>query len=174
MQVGKLGYIMDPKIQMEQFGCAYVHAVATVAGFHMSDPRIDVDSVDFTLGSSGVNGTERRPRIDIQLKCTSQDVVNGEALHFPLKMKNYNDLRDVAPIVPKILVLVHMPNLIVDWITQSEQELALKKCGYWLSLRGMPESQNTETNTIIIPRTQQLTPDSLTEIMRRINEGGVP
>lgn len=68
---------------------AYIEAVAARAGYQVSEPRIDDDSVDgLLMGREG-----RRPRIEFQAKATARDVVGPEHISFPLKIKNYNDLR---------------------------------------------------------------------------------
>lgn len=41
-------------------------------------------------------------------------------------------------------------------------------CGYWVSLKGQPETDNTTSKTIHIPRQQVFSVDALREIMRRI------
>lgn len=54
-----------------------------------------------------------------------------------------NDLRMEDFAIPRILIVVLVPNLLADWLQQSETELCMKHCGYWLSLRGMPDTRNT-------------------------------
>ena len=55
---------MTPNLQMEQLSLAYVRAVAAGAGYQVSIPNPDVDSVDGVLASS----MGRRPRIEFQAK----------------------------------------------------------------------------------------------------------
>jgi hypothetical protein len=53
----------------------------------------------------------------------------------------------------------------------SQEQIVLKKCGYWVSLKGMPATQNRNTVTVALPRTNLLTPDNLTQIMEKIAKG---
>lgn len=39
-------------------------------------------------------------------------------------------------LVPRILVVASLPRDLGDWLQQSEQQLALRHCGYRVSLRG--------------------------------------
>jgi len=76
--------------------------------------------------------------------------------------------------VPILLVVVRVPESLDDWIEQNEDELAIRRCGYWISLEGRQPSENVESVTIHIPRTQVLTPEALSTIIDRIAEGQRP
>src|SRR5438874_4721373 len=137
---------MEIGLRKEQFGRAYVRAVASVAGFSVYEPDVDDDSVDLGLASRGAEGTTRAPRLEMQLKSTSvQDVLEDEHLRFPLPVKNYNDLRPENLLVPRILVVALLPAEMEDWLTQNEEQLAMRRCAYWLSLRGREATENEET-----------------------------
>jgi len=84
--------MMDISQRKEQFSIAYVRAVASVAGFSVSIPDVDDDSVDMVLAGRIVEGVPSRPRIDLQLKCTSEDVLRVGEVVYPLKRKNYDEL----------------------------------------------------------------------------------
>jgi hypothetical protein len=71
-------------------------------------------------------------------------------------------------------VIVLVPERVTDWIKQTEEELCLRYCAYWVSLRGMPDTTNTTNVTIEIPRSNQFTPDALQTIMQRISFGELP
>jgi len=164
---------MDPSQQKEQFSLAYVQAVATVAGYALGRPSVDDDSVDATIYATGASATPRRPRLDVQVKCTAGDVLGEDAIRFPLKVKNYNDLRPPGRdlVVPRLLVVVVVPEAVGDWLRQTEEELVMCRCGYWCSLEGFPETDNQESVTVTVPRTQQFTPAALQGIMQRVNDG---
>jgi hypothetical protein len=87
--------MMDIGQKKEQFSQVYVRAIATAAGFSLYHPEVDDDSVDLTIAGRGGHGIPRPPRIEVQLKCTSKDRVRGQHLVYPLKRKNYDDLRQV-------------------------------------------------------------------------------
>ncbi|KAB8318317.1 DUF4365 domain-containing protein [Tolypothrix campylonemoides VB511288] len=95
-------------------------------------------------------------------------------MRYPLKLKNYNDLRLDDFAIPRILVVVLIPDNLADWLQQSEQELCMRYCGYWVSLLGMLRTQNTTTVTVTIPRTNQFTVATLQSIMQGIGQGVKP
>lgn len=168
---------MDLNAQKEQFSRAYVQAVAAVAGYAWYVPSVDDDSVDMGIAERGGRGTVRSPRLELQLKCHAATTPDGEQLSFPLKMKNYDDLREVDVQVPRILIIVLVPDSPVEWLTSSEEEMVLRRCGYWVSLRGRGSVASAAQDprvTVHVPRSQQLNPDGLGAIMRRIGTGALP
>jgi hypothetical protein len=165
---------MDLSQRKELFSNAYLRAVAAVAGFALAKPEVDDDSIDWIIAARGAGSLLRRPRVEVQLKCTAQDLRQEEHLHFPLDIKNYNDLRETNLLVPRILIVVLVPEQLEDWLIQSETEMALRHCGYWVSLRGRAATSNRETVTVLVPRSQMLTPEALRGILERIGSGGVP
>ncbi|MFM8476509.1 MAG: DUF4365 domain-containing protein, partial [Planctomycetaceae bacterium] len=93
---------------------------------------------------------------------------------FDVKVKNYHDLRDDTVMVPRILVVVLVPDHITEWIHHSEPEMALRRCGYWISLRGYPDTQNLRSVAVNVDRTRQFNPANLAQIMQRLRTGGMP
>jgi hypothetical protein len=105
---------MEKSERMQLFSRAYVEAVAAAAGYDVTRPSVDDDSIDgIILGRVG-----RRPRIEFQLKATGRDLIREEQIHSPLPRKNYDDLR-VETLVPRMLIVVTMPEGEGDWIVQS-------------------------------------------------------
>lgn len=157
--------------QQEQFSIAYVHAVASAAGYSIEGIKVDQDSIDLSIVQFGAN--DKYPFYEIlraQLKCTYTHKPKNDNLSYPLKLKNYNDLRRETA-YPRILIVVHTPKRVGDWILHSDESLALHYCGYWMSLRGMPETSNNTSVTIKIPLKQKFNTSQLTEIMNRIAKG---
>ena len=61
----------------ERFSLAFIEAIASQAGYHIVEPRLDQDSVDgILMGDSG-----SRPRIDFQAKANSRDVLRETHLN---------------------------------------------------------------------------------------------
>ncbi|BAZ14786.1 hypothetical protein NIES4071_66300 [Calothrix sp. NIES-4071] len=89
-----------------------------------------------------------------------------------MKIKNYNELRKKKTVVPRILVVVLIPELLEEWINKSETELCMRRCAYWISLRGQAETTNTESVTVYIPRENLFTVDTLKSLMQQITLGG--
>lgn len=161
---------MDEAQRKEQFSNAYLQAVAPVAGYWLTKPPVDDDSVDWIVGGRGAGGTLRRPRVEVQLKCTARDILYQHDLRFPLSRKNYDDLRDPDLTLPRLLVVVLVPEQIDDWLAQTEAALVLRVCGYWVSLRGAPPRSSASTNvTVRIPRAQILDVAALQTLMARVS-----
>ena len=96
---------MTPNLQMANLSLAGIRAVAADAACKVSVPDSDTDSVDgLILFDYG-----RRPRVEFQAKATTRDVLRADGIHFPLPVNNYNDLRVVGPVIPRILIVLLMP-----------------------------------------------------------------
>ena len=153
---------MNPNMRMEQLSLAYIRAVAADAGYQVTRPELDTDSVDGIL----MTDSGRRARIEFQAKATARDVVRESHIHFPLSVKNYNDLR-VETINPRILIVLIMPKETQEWINQTIDELCLRHCAYWMSLRGQPATLNTDNITIRLPLTNMLNCNQLAGMMKK-------
>lgn len=159
----------------EQFGHAYVRAVASVAGFGASRPEVDDDSVDLSLSDRGAGGTTRSPRLELQLKSTSRiDLLHEDHIAFPLPVKNYDDLRPDNLLVPRILVVVFLPEDLDHWIVHTEDQMALRRCGYWASLRGREAVDNVASVTIHVMRANVFNVPALQQMMTNIEAGVAP
>jgi hypothetical protein len=159
---------MDVNAQKEQFSTAFLYAVSAVAGCALSKPLPDDDSVDWTLSKR----LPRRPRLDVQIKCTAGDDWKGDHISFPLKRKNYDDLILTNLISPRALIVVTVPDDISEWILLDSQELALRHCAHWVSLAGSAPTTNMTSVTVRIPRENVFSSDALTRIMDSINDNG--
>jgi len=95
------------------------------------------------------------------------------SIRYPLKIKNYDELRNNYQYPPLILVVVLVSDNVDDWLHQSEEELCLRRCGYWLSLRGAPATQNKGNVTVYLPRENLFTVNALKTLMQRIGNGEV-
>ena len=157
---------MTPNWQMEQLSLAYIRTVAAKAGFQVTRPELDIDSVDGVLMAD----FGRRPRVDFQAKSTTRDVLGDDALHFPLPVKNYNDLRADTR-TPRILIVLLMSDDDARWVAQSEEELCLRHCAYWLSLEDRPATANTSSVTVQIPTTNIFSVDQLITLMGKVDRG---
>jgi hypothetical protein len=159
--------MMDINHRKEQFSIAYVRAVASVAGFAASKPDVDDDSEDLILAGRVVDGIPSRPKIALQLKCTSEDVLRQDEVVYPLRRKNYDELKLTGLMVPRLLVVVHIPESEDEWLQHSEDGLVLRRCGYWVSLLGMPETTNTSQVAVRLPRTNVFDVAGLRSLMVR-------
>jgi hypothetical protein len=116
----------------------------------------------------------RSPRLELQLKCTAAPTPLGDSLSFSFKLKNYEERRADNFVIPRILVVVLVPDLADDWQEHSETELCMRRCGYWLLLRGKPATSNTKNIKIQIPRQNQFTVLALQAMMQRLAQGELP
>lgn len=159
--------MLDDAAIKEQLSYAYVHAVASRAGFSCERRSMDRDSVDLAIHarrklepSSVINS----PCLEIQLKSTSHPKLQNDRYVFPLEMRAYNDLR--APtMVPRLLVLFVLPRDDTKWLLHNEDKLVSKKCAYWVSLRNASDSPNQSQKTIYVPRQNVFSPDALRELL---------
>jgi Domain of unknown function (DUF4365) len=153
-----------------ELSLAYLHAIAAKSGIALDIPRIDYDSVDATLTAKTPHGIYKSVKLDVQLKSTQNWEINTETKSFPFdfSLKNYNDLRSLRT-VPLIAVVLCLPENETDWVNCSEEQLALKKCAYWVNLKGYGETVNTSNIRIHVPLNQQLTPEKLLHFMNRIS-----
>jgi hypothetical protein len=159
--------------QKQQFSFAYIKAIASTAGFKMDYVSIDDDSIDVILSASGDDQDYGRAKVDIQVKCTESEHIVGGDIRYSLKLKNYEDLsvpRDEL-LVPRILVVVLVPKEVSQWLSQTGEELVMKKCAYWCSLEDFGETENIANVTVSLPLEQIFGTDSLCEIMRKIKSG---
>jgi hypothetical protein len=159
---------MHRDAQQERFGDAFLLAVASVAGCACAKPETDNDSIDWTLSCR----LPRRPKIDVQVKTVSLDGEIPDRIAYPLKKKNYDDLIVTDLLSPRVLVLVAVPSEIDSWLSLSREELILRRSAYWLSLTGLPESDNKATVTVHVPSRQMFTVEGLCEMMQKINKEG--
>lgn len=146
----------------ERLSLAFVRAIAARAGYELIESEIDIDSIDGTLKCT----CGKRPQIDFQAKATSQDVVRDRHVVFELSIKNYDDLR-ADTVVPRILIVYVLPENSDDWLSSNEDALQLRKCAYWISLRGEPESENSTSVTVNLPRAQTFDCRQLEHLMSR-------
>jgi hypothetical protein len=163
---------MDPKKQKEEFQYAYVAALAAHAGLNRGDFRADNDSVDVTFQGRGYSSALiRNPQIQIQLKCSSQDLILNGVIKYPLKRKNYDDLRGDNVVVPRYLAVLVVPEKVTDWVLHHGDCVALHNLCFWVSLRDKPVSGNTTSVTIDVPLSQRLTTDVLRGMMTAASQG---
>ncbi|MGL4550283.1 MAG: DUF4365 domain-containing protein [Gemmataceae bacterium] len=108
------------------------------------------------------------------MKCKAAATPSEPQFSHSIKLKNYDDLRGPAVLVPRILIVVLVPDDLNDWLGHSEAELVLRRCAYWTSLRDSPPSANQTSQTVQMLKAQTFTATSLSAMMGRIAAGGLP
>ncbi|NLZ59724.1 MAG: DUF4365 domain-containing protein [Lentisphaerae bacterium] len=79
-------------------------------------------------------------------------------------MTQYNKLRSLSAANQKLLVLFRLPADVNEWLRLSEEQMVMKKCAYWVSLRGAPEISGQVSITVRVPRKNVFSPDAFREI----------
>ena len=156
---------MDRNQKKELFSTAFVKAIAAQVGFRTMIPDVDDDSVDIIIKGRGYSAPIRNPQLEVQLKCTATDDESSDVLKFNLSIKNYNDLRGDDILSPRYLFVVVVPKEPKDWLSHEARFTKLQHCCYWMSIKDFPETTNTTSVTIDIPKTQVLSAESMLSLM---------
>ena len=155
---------MSPNFIQEQLSRAYTRAVIFRAGFRLSNPEVDDHGIDGTI----VDPDRRRVnRVDFQLKATTQYEIRDDTIIYDLRVADYNRLI-IDDDVPRVLILFIMPGDDSQWLSQSLDELCLRKCAYWVSLMGMPRSRNSSTARVEVPVTNVFDQNGLWDMFQQL------
>ena len=151
---------MDLNTRKERFSLAYINTVATYANCEVLEPQVDRGSVDGILKRDTIEEI-----IGFQAKSTSRNVLSsdGRQLHFPLSIRDYENLRNSTR--PFVLIVVLLPDDESEWLTQTGDELCLRHCAYWLSLERRPEVGHSSNITVHIPITNVFSRSQLADLM---------
>ena len=162
--------LLTPTDREEALSRAYLAAVAAGAGYVTSVPDVDRDSVDVEIHGGG----PMRPLLHVQLKATINlgDPTDG-SYRYALKRRNYDLLR-LETMVPRILVVLSLPVDEKEWLSVTAQELILRRCAFWASLNGFPETTNSHSVTIPIRENNFFDIDALRQLMERARTGDPP
>lgn len=160
---------------------AYIHAIASAAGMacencgrHEDNAGADARIVAWAPFPNG--GYREEVELKIQLKATIKNpAVIGDCFSYAFRgIKRYDDLRAETSVVPRILVVLFLPEDSGEWIGHSEESLLLRKCAYWVSLRGAAASTNNTAQTIYIPKAQRFDVDGLRLLVASLSRDEIP
>jgi hypothetical protein len=158
--------------KQEEFSIAYIRALAAPLGFNPGKFEIDDDSVDIIFTAKYDNNSViRSPKLDLQLKCTQTKFSKDNFLHYDLSVKNYDDLHGSNVANPRYLVVVCIPPNENDWVIVKDEELILRYSAYWFSLRYAPDTKNSNSVTVKIPKDQKLNKVSFKMLMDKASKG---
>jgi hypothetical protein len=165
---------MDENERKQQLSVAYLHAVASAAGFACQTPGVDDDSVDRTVVARGwvhEQALLRSPKIDVQLKSmTRAPLAVGEgSFTYRLRKKNYDDLRH-RTMVPRLLVVLLLPRDRSQWIEQNDERLLSRYAAHYVSLAGMPEASQRGKVPVVLSRKNLLSVENLHRLMVRASQ----
>ncbi len=172
--------LSPPNIESE-LSYAYLHAVASHAGMacSVSNRHADNNGVDAIVTAWAPfdnGGYLTEVDIKVQLKATiSVPADDGTHLSYFLNgVSRYDDLRAATVDVARILVVLFLPADAADWLAQTEDELALRRCGYWVSLREAAATQNGSGATVKLPKAQVFSPAALKALASRLSRRDFP
>jgi hypothetical protein len=175
-----MGPLSSQNIESE-LSYAYIHAVAAAAGAecNCTGRHSDNAGVDAKLtgwGPFDVPTLRQEVDINVQLKATTKSpvLIQSKLSYSFSGIAKYDDLRSDQVSTPRILVVLFLPQDQSAWIEHSFDALSLKKCAYWVSLRGAPPSTNATSQTIYLPETQRFDRDGLRRLFAEIGNCNVP
>jgi hypothetical protein len=67
------------------------------------------------------------------------------------------------------LLVLLLPENPAEWLETSEECMISRRCAYWLSLLGMPETSNTRSVSVRLPRAQRFDVEQLQGLMQRVS-----
>jgi len=158
----------------EDFSKAYVSALAAAAGAGCEWVTRDYFKTDGYFKKEFPGAAIPVAQLDFQLKSTTAECRDETQIRYELERAAHNFLANVATLAPRVLIVVLLPADVGEWVATSEEALALRRCGYWLSLRGAQATQNAYSITVGIPRANALTAPALDSILARIASGQQP
>lgn len=167
---------MLPRNQRQEgLSRAYVLGVAAQAGVVASKPDPDL-GIDLSLRSVRQDGNVYQDAgvlLDLQLRSTTRAAEGPTQVAYDIDVRTYNFLRAAPPMCPRLLVVLVLPEDEAEWLSQSVEELILRRCAYWHSLRGAAATTATSSVRLFIPREQVFSVEALQGFLRRLTEGGV-
>lgn len=147
-----------------------MRAVSGLAGVNLSVNREYDYGIDGTWQPVVIRGHRRVESgfpVDFQMKSTINWETRADKIIYDLEVKTYNDLvtRDAAAI-SCVLVLLCLPRDQAHWLQVAEPQMVLKNCCYWMKLPSGAPSPNQDSHRIAIPRSNLLTVQAVTDILR--------
>jgi hypothetical protein len=151
---------------------AYVQAVAAIAGVSTSVPVPDY-GVDLSLREivrRGQRYLDGRLQLDLQLRSTTRACLTDTHVGYDLEVEMHAFLRELTPIRCLLVVLV-LPDDEALWLNQTMEDLVVRHCSYWYSLRGATPSTASSSVRVSIPRQQVFSAEAVHTILERLRKG---
>jgi Domain of unknown function (DUF4365) len=156
---------------------AYLHAVASHAGFvcRPAMPDEDKEGIDAVVTAYGAfPGTWRtQVTMNIQLKATVKTPADDGAFlsYFVQGIRRYDKLREDHREPVRLLAVLFLPQQHAEWLNCTDEQLVIKRCAYWASIRNAPAAENDTGRTVKIPKEQILKPENLKALVQRLALG---
>lgn len=169
---------LSPNDIEAELSYAYLHAVAARAGVGCKvgsrhDDNAGVDAELTAWGPFQDGGYLKEIDIKIQLKATTLAPTRLRPDHLGYSLngiKRYDALRDTT-LTPRLLVVLFLPEDAADWLSLDEEGLILRRCAWWMSLRGAPEATSTTRQTLYLPSSQRFDPEGLKHLCATLSHG---
>ena len=174
MPTAAKGSMMSQQDIESELSYAYLHAVASAAGvacqqMARAHDNLGVDA-ELTLRREFTDAPLTEISIQIQLKATilPPRFNKGQASYSLKKIRDYDQLRLHRGNMPRLLVVLFLPEDPEAWLTASPEQLLMKTAAYWVSLVGAPDSDNSTGQTIYLPESNLLSPPGLVALFMRV------
>jgi hypothetical protein len=169
------GRFMDENEQKQQLSIAYLHTVASAAGFACQAREVDDDSIDRTIVARGWLHEEaiyRSPKIDIQLKSLAREPLGDDETSFTFRLnrKNYDELRHRAQVL-RLLVVLLLPRDPQLWVEQDHERMVSRYAAYYVSLAGMGDAPQKTKVPVEVPGANLFSVDALRRLMEQAARG---
>lgn len=160
---------------MEVLSFAYLRTVCAKIGAAVERHFEDGDGIDgivkkrvWRTSDDQENSVPFDASFAFQLKSTAQALTeDDEFLHYPLKVKNYNDLIGQAS-TKRLLLLLVLPSDFENSVVHTLESLTISRCMYWHDLSGLDRSDNVSTVTVKIPKKNVASPEGLDILLQRL------
>jgi hypothetical protein len=70
------------------------------------------------------------------------------------------------------LIVLLVPPSEAEWVHHTNEQLVLRRCAWWCSLRTAAASTNSSSVTVSL--TERFNASALSDILQRIDQGGAP
>ncbi len=167
---------LDSKDIESELSYAYLHAVASAVGINcqIENRHGDNRCVDVRLTCYGPFEDSYKEEIDlkVQLKATIAEPTETEShfSYFYRGVNQYDFLREETKNQHRVLIVLFLPEDNKEWLNVSTEQLVLKNCAYWVSLRGADICSNNSGTTVYLPKDQLLSPKNLLTIFERLSK----
>lgn len=171
--------LSPPNIESE-LSYAYLHAVASKAGMSCREANRHEDNngidAQLTAWLPYVDAnTLTEVDLKIQLKATIAEP-KDDGLNYEYRLNGanrYNDLRSETIGIARILVVLFLPRDAAEWLNHTPNQLVLRRCAYWQSLRGAPDI-SAASAVVKLPKAQLFSPEALIQLATRLSRRDFP
>jgi hypothetical protein len=165
-------------LHMEELQKSYIQAIAAAAGCTVGEFRVDANKEDLIIEHRSTAHVEDLVMsLRLQLKSTHTvphsafSSAAGATFSYVLDNETLAVLAAPNFTIPRILVVMLMPEHPQDWVLTGSDHLALHNRCYWVNLTGV-RATGAASTTVQIPWANVLDAQSLCDIMGRIGMGG--